>query len=70
MIPAGSSLSLTARSTSRPDLPDLCLHVGGMVATNRVVVGYRRAFGDDRLARRLLHRPPLRDLFAVSGAGR
>ena len=49
MIPAGSSCSLTARSTSRPVRADLGLHVGGVVAADGVVVGDRAAAGDDRL---------------------
>ena len=53
MIPAGSSRSLTARSTSIPVSPDLRLHVGGVVAADRVVVGDRR-----RRRRRSPRRPP------------
>ena len=46
----------------------LGLHVGGVVAADRVVVGDRAAAGDDRLAGGPLDLPPLLELRPVRGA--
>ena len=54
---------------SSAGLPHLGLHVGGVVAADRVVVGDRAAVGDDRLAGGALDRRPLLDLGAAAGAG-
>ena len=59
MIPAGSSRSLAARSTSTPSSPISARSHGRVVATDRVVVGDRAAAGHDRVRSRGLGRPPL-----------
>ena len=64
MIPAGSSRSLSARNASSPHLAHLGVHVGGVVAPNRMVVSDRAAGGDDRVARGGLERPPVLELGA------
>ena len=51
------------------ELADLGLHVGSVVAADRMVMGDRPPGGDDRVAGGGLELPPLLDLGAGTGAG-
>ncbi len=67
--PSGIELLLDRPQHVDADLADLGLHVGRVVAADRVVVGDRGALGDDRLRGGALDLPPLLDLGAAAGAG-
>ena len=67
--PGRVELLLDRAQHLEPGLAHLGLHVGGVVAADRVVVGDRAAAGDDRLRGGALDLPPLLELGAAAGAG-